>query len=74
MPGEGIIQMSIHPFKEIVSPKELPSVTGLSIPTIWRLEKSGGFVPKIRLSAGRVGYRRSDIEAWLQSRTVSAEV
>lgn len=56
--------------KEILSPRELPGVTGLSRTTCWRLEKdpSSGFPKRIQLSPGRVGYRRSEIEGWLKSR------
>jgi predicted DNA-binding transcriptional regulator AlpA len=33
-----------------------------------RLEAAGDVPPKTRLSTGRVGYRRSDIKAWLNKR------
>ena len=55
---------------EIISPKDLPKETGLSRVTVWRLEKAGQFPPRIQLSPGRVGYLRSDVKAWLESRTV----
>jgi len=55
---------------EIISPKDLPKETGLSRVTVWRLEKAGQFPPRIQLSPGRVGYLRSDVKAWRESRTV----
>jgi len=55
---------------EIISPKDLPKETGLSRVTVWRLEKAGQFPPRIQLSPGRVGYRRSEVAAWLESREV----
>ena len=58
---------------EIIRPRNLPAVTGLSRTTIWRLEQSGDFPKRIRLSAGAVGYRRPEIEAWLASRQTVAE-
>ena len=41
---------------------------GLSERTFQRLEASGDGPPKTRLSEGRVGYRVSDIIAWLDAR------
>lgn len=53
---------------EIIRPRELPTVTGLSRTTIWRLEKDGKFPKRVRLSAGTVGYRRAEVEAWQADR------
>lgn len=55
--------------KEIIRPRELPQLTGLSRTTIWRLEKNGEFVPKIFLTSTSRGYRRADIERWIEERT-----
>lgn len=52
----------------IARPRDLPALTGLSKTTIWRLERASDFPKRIRLSAGAVGYRMSDIQAWLDSR------
>lgn len=52
----------------IARPRDLPYLTGLSRTTIWRLERAGEFPRRIRLSAGAVGYRMADIQAWLDSR------
>lgn len=58
---------------EIIRPRELPTETGLSRTTVWRQERTGDFPKRIRLSAGAVGYRRAEVEAWLESRqTVGA--
>ena len=58
-----------HNLAEIIRPRDLPQLTGLSRTTIWRLEKIGDFVPKIRLTQNSVGYRRADIERWIEERT-----
>lgn len=58
---------------EIIRPRDLPTETGLSKTTIWRLEKVGGFPKRIRLSAGAVGYRRAEVEAWLANRQTVVE-
>lgn len=57
---------------EIIRPRDLPRETGLSRTTIWRLEKNGTFPKRIRLSAGAVGYRRAEVEAWRESRQTAA--
>ena len=58
---------------EIIRPRNLPQITGLSKTTIWRLERAGKFPKHIKLSAGATGWKRSDIEAWLEARqTVGA--
>ena len=36
--------------------------------TLWRWEREGSFPGRIRLSNHSVGWRRSDIEAWLATR------
>ena len=53
---------------EIIRPRDLPQVTGLSKTQIWRLSKAGQFVKKLKLSNGCVGFLRSDVESWLASR------
>jgi prophage regulatory protein len=41
---------------------------GVSLPTLWRMEKAGNLPPKIRIGLRAVGWRESDIEAFIQSR------
>lgn len=53
---------------EIIKRSEAILMTGLSSTTLWRLEKEGRFPARIPLSVNRVGWRRSEIEAWLTSR------
>ena len=52
----------------IARPIDLPSITGLSKTTCWRLERVGDFPRRIKLSAGAVGYKTSELLAWLESR------
>lgn len=52
----------------IARPRDLPGITGLSKTTCWRLERSGDFPKRIQLSAGAVGYRTSELLAWVESR------
>lgn len=58
----------IFVFNEIIRPRELQRLTGLSKTSIWRLAKKGEFVPKIRLTNNSIGYRRTDIERWVEER------
>ena len=62
-----------HNASEVVRPRNLPQVTGLSRTTCWRLlnDPASGFPQPIRLSPGAVGYFRHQLEAWLKSRQVA---
>ena len=53
---------------EVIRRKELCQITGLSMVTLWRQEREGYFPARIRLTNHSVGWRRSDVEAWLASR------
>jgi len=44
-------------------------VSGLSRTTAWRLEKEGKFPCRRQLSANAVGWLKTEIEAWILSRT-----
>ena len=52
----------------------LPSVlevTGLSRTTVWRMVKRDNFPAPIKLGQRAVGWRASEIEAWIQNRPVA---
>lgn len=59
---------------EIIRPRDLPLITGLSKTTIWRLERAEKFPKHIQLSAGATGWKRSDIEKWLESRQMAGGI
>lgn len=42
---------------------------GISRTTAWRLQKKGAFPRPVEISAGRVGWRQEDIEAWAANLT-----
>jgi prophage regulatory protein len=48
--------------------RDVVALTGLSYTTIWRMEPKGEFPARRKLSAGRVGWIREEVVAWLQSR------
>ncbi len=51
----------------IIRPRDL-HLYGLSRTTVWRLEKEGRFVPRVRLSQNTVGYRKEDLDAYIEAR------
>jgi prophage regulatory protein len=53
----------------IFDEEKVHELTSLSRTTRWRMERRGEFPKRVRLSAGRVGWRQADIEAWIRSRT-----
>jgi prophage regulatory protein len=53
---------------EVIRPKDLSTVAGISNTTAWRLEKTGDFPKRRKLSPGASGWTRRDIETWLNSR------
>lgn len=50
----------------IIRCREVAWLTALGRTTIWRREREGKFPARVRLSAGAVGWRLSEILAWLQ--------
>ncbi|MEX2454474.1 MAG: AlpA family phage regulatory protein [Rhodospirillaceae bacterium] len=53
---------------KILTTREVLAVVPYSRVHLWRLIGSGGFPAPIQLSERRVGFRESDISAWLASR------
>jgi prophage regulatory protein len=50
--------------------------TGLSYPTVWRLERVGKFPARRELGPNSVGWLEDEINSWIKSRTkrVTAEI
>ena len=53
---------------QMLSRRDLVSLTGLSATTIWRLRRCGHIPAPLQLSPGRIGWRRSEVLAWLEAR------
>jgi prophage regulatory protein len=49
---------------------ETIKTTGLSDPTIWRMEKQGRFPKRIQLGGNSVGWLASEIFAWIEERAI----
>jgi prophage regulatory protein len=52
----------------IVRDKERREITGLGRTTAWELERRGEFPARVELTGGRVGWRLSDLQAWVRNR------
>jgi prophage regulatory protein len=49
---------------------QVSTLTGLSKSTRWRLERQGKFPKKRQLSVKSVGWLASEIEEWIQTRSI----
>lgn len=58
----------------IITKKELRLIVPYTPQHIGRLERAGSFPKRIRIGKRRVGWRLSDIEAWLEERAKVSEV
>ena len=54
---------------KILRRKNVEIMVGLSRSTIYKLMSQGSFPKAIRLGPRAVGWRLSDIEVWIESRT-----
>lgn len=52
----------------IIRQSEACNITGLSKTTIWRMEKKGDFPKRIQLGSNSVGWLKSEIFEWIDSR------
>ena len=57
------------PPDDLILRHERRRLVPLSEATIWRLERHDKFPHRIRISPGRVAWRRSEIERWLEQRS-----
>lgn len=53
--------------EQIIRPKEVASLTGLSRATLWRMQKIGEFPKAKKIGRHAVGFLWSEIEAWIKS-------
>ena len=62
-----------HP-QRILSRREAADRAGFSISTLKRLEAAGLFPAKVKISAGRVGYLETEVDAWIAERVAERDV
>lgn len=53
---------------KILRPRAVCDRLSISRTTLWRKQKDGKFPAPIRLGSNSIGWRESQIEAWLDSR------
>jgi prophage regulatory protein len=58
----------------VLSPRQVAAYLGLSLATVWRLVRSGRLPQPIRLSPNRCGWRRAEIDRWLDERIAADTV
>ena len=58
--------------ERIVRWPEVRQQTGLSRTTVWRKVKENDFPSPVKLTDHAIGWRQSDIDAWLASRQTAA--
>ena len=56
----------------VIRPKQIKEFTGLSRPSIWRLEAKGDFPARRQIGPGAVGWLASEVDEWLRSRPIVA--
>lgn len=54
--------------ERILRIREVVDRTGLSRPTVYRLVHSGSFPRQVQLSTQCVGWKESEIDAWIEAR------
>lgn len=54
--------------KLLMTTDEVVEAVGLSRSSIWRLEREGKFPKRRQVSAQRVGWLRSEVTEWAESR------
>jgi len=54
--------------EDLISNAQLPTIIGVSLPTIYKLREAGEFFEPVRLSKNRIMWRISDAQAWLATR------
>jgi predicted DNA-binding transcriptional regulator AlpA len=62
--------MTCEPLDPLLTEKALSRWVGLSLPSLQRKRSNGTGPRYVQLSARRVAYRKTDVEAWLAARTI----
>lgn len=57
---------------EVIRPTALSKLLSISKPTLWRMEQRGELPKRVRISERAVGWLKSDIEEWLESKKIEA--
>ncbi len=63
---------TVKPRQDMLKRGDLQAITGISVSTISRMEGKGRFPSRVQLSEKRVGWHRSEVEAWAEGRRQAA--
>lgn len=55
---------------QLLNEKQLAAWLGISLPSLQRQRSDGSGPPFVQLSERRIGYRKSEVERWLEARTI----
>ena len=66
--------MSRHVKPRIIRAPELKKRVGLSLVTVWRMEKAGTFPKRLRLGGNSSGWLEHEVDAWIEERAAAREV
>ena len=55
----------------LIAPPVVSHRTSLSRTTLWRLVRQGEFPKPVRVSAGRIAWLESAVDAWIASKTAA---
>ena len=58
--------------REVLTRRQVAEVIGVSPSTLDRMVGRGEFPPPLRLSPGRVGWRRTTVQRWLAEREAAS--
>jgi prophage regulatory protein len=58
---------------KVIRANELAEILSVSVPTIWRMEKRGDLPHKRKIGQRIVGWLKSDIDEWLNSRPIISD-
>lgn len=62
----------VHDFVDLLlNEKQLAVWLGISLPSLQRQRSDGSGPPFVQLSERRIGYRKSAVERWLDTRTIN---
>jgi predicted DNA-binding transcriptional regulator AlpA len=55
----------------IIRPSELSEMLGVSVQTIWRMEKRGELPERVKISKRSIGWRSDEISEFVNSKKVN---
>lgn len=59
--------------ENLLRPKDLSERLSISIPTLYRRMKEPDFPKKVRISSQAIGFKESEVLAWIESQKEESE-